>query len=97
MKATDGEIASLPLYTMAQVAEHNRASDCWIVLGTDSADGPFVYDVTDYIEEDEHPGTSEVIIKVAGQDATLEFDSIGHSNAAIRQLKDFRIGRLQKE
>jgi cytochrome b involved in lipid metabolism len=84
--------SQLRLISAEEVAQHNRASDCWIILGTDSPEGAFVYDVTDYI--DDHPGGPEIVTKYAGEDATLMFDMTGHSDEAIEMLKDFVIGKL---
>ena len=34
-------------------------------------------------------------INIAGKEATKEFDDVGHSNDAIKQLGDFYIGELE--
>ncbi|KAG0556115.1 hypothetical protein KC19_11G027300 [Ceratodon purpureus] len=41
---------------------------------------------------DDHPGGDDVLMQVAGKDATEEFDDVGHSKSAIEQLKDFYVG-----
>jgi hypothetical protein len=81
---------SKPFYTLADVAKHNSATDCWMVINDK------VYDVTSFI--DEHPG-GDVILEViilqsatflpdvlefilcsvfqgAGREATKEFDGM---------------------
>jgi len=68
----------------AQIKSHNSFHDCWIVINGK------VYDVTKYL--DEHPGGSEVIMSLAGGDATSEFNDIGHSKSAIKTLDQFEIG-----
>lgn len=43
-----------------------------------------------------HPGGEDAILDWAGKDATKEFESIGHSSEAIRELKAHKIGLLIK-
>ncbi|RZC14982.1 Cytochrome B5 isoform D isoform B [Glycine soja] len=52
-----------------------------------------VLDVTKFLEE--HPGGEEVILEVAGKDATKEFDVIGHSKAAQNMVLKYQVGVLQ--
>lgn len=49
--------------------------------------------MTKFLEE--HPGGEEVLIEVAGKDATKDFDNIGHSKAAHNMLINFQVGVLQ--
>ena len=72
------------LLTEAEIARHNKESDCWIIIKGK------VYDVTDYL--DDHPGGVEIITDLAGQDSTEDFDDVGHSEEAYAQLVDFYIG-----
>lgn len=58
-------------YGVSEVSRHNQASDLWIALHGK------VYDVTKFLKE--HPGGEEVLLNLAGQDATKCFDDIGHS------------------
>uniref|UniRef100_A0A1B0BNV7 Cytochrome b5 n=1 Tax=Glossina palpalis gambiensis TaxID=67801 RepID=A0A1B0BNV7_9MUSC len=60
--------------SLAEVKEHNKASDLWVVIENK------VYDLTKF--RDEHPGGEEVLIEVAGRDATKDFDEVGHSQDA---------------
>ena len=48
--------------------QHRSADSCWVVLYGK------VYDVTSFIPE--HPGGSKIILQLAGQDATEEYDPI---------------------
>ena len=84
--------AELRLITASEVAQHNRASDCWIILDSDFPEGAFVYDVSAYL--DDHPGGPEVVAKYAGEDATIMFEMAGHSDEAVAMLGDFVVGKL---
>lgn len=43
----------------------------------------------------DHPGGAEVMMEVAGEDATNMFEDIGHSTDARAEMKKFEIGRLK--
>lgn len=51
--------------TIEELKEHSSAGDLWLAI-----DGK-VYDVSDFM--DEHPGGSDVMMDVAGVDATDEY------------------------
>ncbi|KAH8155498.1 uncharacterized protein LAJ45_00508 [Morchella importuna] len=51
-----------------EVAKHNSRESCWVIINN------VVYDVTYFL--DSHPGGSKIILKLAGQDATSEYDPI---------------------
>lgn len=56
-----GSISPLLLYAMSGPGgEHNRPSDCWIVVDRK------VYDVTQWAKS--HPGGEDNILQLAGQD-----------------------------
>ncbi|GAB7354803.1 hypothetical protein MBLNU459_g5195t1 [Dothideomycetes sp. NU459] len=55
-------------YTYEEVQQHRSAESCWVVLYGN------VYDVTSFVPE--HPGGSKIILQLAGQDATEEYDPI---------------------
>ncbi|KAJ1845125.1 hypothetical protein LPJ73_004954 [Coemansia sp. RSA 2703] len=74
-------------YTAAEIKQHDKRDDIWIVVHGK------VYDVTKFL--DEHPGGEEVILEVAGLDATDAFEDIGHSEDARELLKDYFVGNLQ--
>ncbi|KAL6255373.1 hypothetical protein P5V15_013711 [Pogonomyrmex californicus] len=74
------------LYTIDEVGRHNNDKDLWIVIHN------MIYDVTSFLQQ--HPGGDEVLLKLAGKDATECFESIGHSHEAINLREDFKIGEL---
>lgn len=71
---------------MAKVAEHSSKSDVWM-----SIHGK-VYNVTKYLED--HPGGEEVLMDRGGKDATEDYEDVGHSNEARKQLDKFEVGEL---
>jgi len=74
-------------YTMAQVATHNTASDCWTVVNGK------VYDVTSW--ENQHPGGAARIIAMCGIDATSAFQNQHDSQTRPNEdLSGFQIGTL---
>ncbi|KAL9880472.1 cytochrome b5 isoform X1 [Glossina fuscipes] len=73
--------------SLAEVKEHNKASDLWVVIENK------VYDLTKF--RDEHPGGEEVLVEVAGRDATKDFDEVGHSQDAKDMMKKYCIGELE--
>ena len=36
---------------MSDVEKHNTEEDCWVTIGSVDKGGPFVYDVTKYLDE----------------------------------------------
>lgn len=54
-----------------------------------------VYDITKYLRL--HPGGEEILINLNGQNATTEFNDIGHSRSAINMLEKFKIGSISDE
>ncbi|KAG9681023.1 L-lactate dehydrogenase, partial [Aureobasidium melanogenum] len=56
------------VYTYDEVSQHRSADSCWVILYNN------VYDVTEFVPE--HPGGAKIILQLAGQDATEEYDPI---------------------
>ncbi|KAA8647485.1 hypothetical protein EYZ11_004405 [Aspergillus tanneri] len=56
------------VFDAAEIAKHNTSESCWVILYGK------VYDVTDFLSE--HPGGARIILKLAGKDATEEYDPI---------------------
>jgi len=71
-------------YTLEDLGKCNHKDACWIVI-----DGK-VYDVTSYLQD--HPGGEEVLLDVAGGDATEPFHDIGHSKDAKQILAKYEKG-----
>ncbi|PSN68412.1 hypothetical protein BS50DRAFT_610011 [Corynespora cassiicola Philippines] len=67
------------VFDYAEVAKHNTAESCWVVLYGN------VYDVTEFIPE--HPGGAKVILQLAGTDATEEYDPIHPPGILEENLK----------
>ncbi|EGX91753.1 L-lactate ferricytochrome c oxidoreductase [Cordyceps militaris CM01] len=57
-----------PELDAAEVARHNTADSCWVILYGK------VYDVTSFLSA--HPGGSRIILSLAGQDATEDYDPV---------------------
>jgi len=75
-------------FTMQDVAERNTSSDIYMVVHDK------VYDCTKFL--DEHPGGEEVMLDVAGQDATEAFEDVGHSDEAREVLDGLLVGELKR-
>ena len=65
-----------------EIVEHNTKDSCWLLI-----DGK-VYDVTKF----KHPGGKQILLQNSGQDATTQFEDIGHSEKADEYLKELYIG-----
>jgi hypothetical protein len=70
-------------FTADQVAQHNSASDCYIIINGK------VYDARSYINQ--HPGGMEAIVSGCGTDATDMFAQI-HSQSVYSILSPFYVG-----
>ncbi|CAN4096310.1 unnamed protein product [Withania somnifera] len=74
-------------YSKAEVALHNKRTDCWIIIKDK------VFDVTSYVEE--HPG-GDAILDHAGDDSTEGFYGPQHATRVFEMIDDFCIGDLEK-
>ena len=70
----------------ATLAKHDKREDVWLSINSK------VYNVTKYLED--HPGGEEVLLDRAGKDATEDFEDVGHSNQARKELDNFEVGEL---
>lgn len=75
------------LYTMAEVAKHNKKDDVWVVV-----DGQ-VLDVTTFLPD--HPGGEKAILLYAGRDATEEFNMLHDPKVIPRYAPDAVIGKVK--
>ncbi|KAJ5526290.1 hypothetical protein N7494_012940 [Penicillium frequentans] len=67
------------VFDAAEVAKHNNSKSCWVILYDK------VYDVTDFVAD--HPGGANVILKLAGRDATEEYDPVHPTGTLEDNLK----------
>lgn len=92
VSTSSDEPGALPSYTLAQVAEHASASDCWMAV-----EGK-VYDVSTYVPQ--HPAPLSVITPWCGKDAVEGMRTKGygrdHSPAGWTLLEQFLIGNLAR-
>lgn len=75
-----------PFITLATVAKHKTRNDIWLSIHDK------VYNVTEYMEN--HPGGEEVLMDRAGAIATEDFEDVGHSRDARKQLDKYELGML---
>ncbi|KAF2485658.1 cytochrome b5-like heme/steroid binding domain-containing protein [Neohortaea acidophila] len=73
----------------SDVSEHTSKKDLYMVIHDK------IYDASSFV--DEHPGGEEVMLDVAGQDATEAFEDVGHSDEAREILNGLLIGTLQRK
>ena len=74
-------------YSLDEIAKHNTEEDCWLVIHGK------VYDVTEFLPD--HPGGPEIIVDLAGKDATDEFEDIGHSEDARQMMAEYEVGEIE--
>ena len=73
-------------YTLADVAAHASASDCWMVLNSSK-----VYNLTPFIAM--HPGGNSIVAS-CGKDGTSAFASVPHTSNAVALEATYLIGSL---
>lgn len=84
------EEAPLPIYTLQEVASHNTAEDCWIIVGSD------VINATSFFGK--HPGGDANLLKGCGKDATEMFASVKkHDPLGYQKAKELAIGILVED
>merc|ERR1712179_157230 len=74
------------IISISQVRTHNKKDDCWIIIDNK------VFNVTPFLKQ--HPGGADVILDLAGKDATEAFKDVGHSKDALDMLPDYLVGVL---
>ena len=81
--------ASKPAISPQEVARHNKADDCWVVI-----DG-FVYDVTFFLPN--HPGGEDVIRANAGKDVSAVFGPLHAKGTLEKNIpEEYQLGPLSK-
>ncbi|CAH0057027.1 unnamed protein product [Clonostachys solani] len=73
-------------FTLQEVAKHNGTDDLYMVIRNK------VYDSTSFLKK--HPGGEDVLLEVAGTDATEAYDEVGHGETADRLLSKLYVGEL---
>uniref|UniRef100_A0A1A9WQP8 Cytochrome b5 n=1 Tax=Glossina brevipalpis TaxID=37001 RepID=A0A1A9WQP8_9MUSC len=74
------------LFSCKQVSEHNNNKSSWLIIHNN------VYDVTTFLNE--HPGGEEVLLELAGKEATEYFEDVGHSSDAREMMKKYKVGEI---
>lgn len=72
-----------------EVAKHNSASSCWMIIGNK------VYDITSYLRI--HPGGPGTILPYCGADGTAAFGGKPHSQYAQSLLVNYYVGNLNAQ
>ncbi|KAI9689248.1 MAG: hypothetical protein M1820_010192 [Bogoriella megaspora] len=67
------------VFSFEEVSKHKSQESCWVILYGN------VYDVTDFMPE--HPGGAKIILQLAGQDATEEYDPVHPPGTLEKNLK----------
>lgn len=74
-------------YTAAQVKKHNKATDCWTIVGRG------VYNVTGWINK--HPGGAAPIRALCGKNGSASFGGVhGSDPIAKASLAKMKVGTL---
>lgn len=79
-------------YTRAEVAQHNKEGDCWLIIKNRGSDRLKVYDISEYA--DMHPGGSAIFTH-AGGDATEGFHGPQHPPTVFDVVDEYCIGWLE--
>ncbi|KAK9428547.1 hypothetical protein V1505DRAFT_357712 [Lipomyces doorenjongii] len=72
---------------MQEIAKHKTKDDNWIIIHGK------VYDVTDYGKD--HPGGLDILLEVAGTDATSAYEDVGHSEDAAEIMHSYLVGVME--
>ncbi|KAG9298685.1 hypothetical protein G9A89_012753 [Geosiphon pyriformis] len=73
-------------FTVEEVQQHNKEDSIWIIVHDK------VFDVTNFL--DEHPGGKKVLVKVAGTDATKQFDNFHNLSILDKYAPKLLIGEI---
>ncbi|KPJ00364.1 PREDICTED: cytochrome b5-like [Papilio xuthus] len=76
-------------FTRKEIAERDTKAETVFVIANK------VYDVTKFV--DDHPGGHEILVNVAGKDASEQFEDAGHSLDAKELMQKYYIGELVEQ
>jgi len=76
------------IWTLSDVAKHNKPDDCWVVVNGK------VLDATKFLKD--HPGGAKAILLYAGKDATEEFNMLHEDSVIDRYAPYTVIGKIAK-
>ncbi|EAN93525.1 putative cytochrome b5-like protein [Trypanosoma cruzi] len=74
------------IISFAEAAKHTKEDDLWLIINKK------VYDITKFV--DQHPGGVDTLTGAAGKDGTDDFNSVGHSDSAKKEMEKYYIGEL---
>ena len=90
------------LISLSELSSHKASKNAWVAIqgkgtvfcnigeGRDLTTA--VLDISSYLNE--HPGGEEILLDVAGGDATTAFEDVGHSDDAKEAMDSLCIGKL---
>ncbi|KAK9364636.1 hypothetical protein V1509DRAFT_498194 [Lipomyces kononenkoae] len=87
LKARWKNEVEVKVISMQEVAKHKTKYDNWIIIHGK------VYDVTDYGKD--HPGGLDILLDVAGTDATSAYEDVGHSEDAAEIMHSYLVGVIE--
>ena len=79
-------MAATKAFTFEEVAKHNTAADNWLIIHGG------VYDVSKFAAE--HPGGKKVLERVAGTDATKQFDQFHNDSTLVKIGGPYKLGQI---
>ncbi|KXG47578.1 Cytochrome b5 [Penicillium griseofulvum] len=80
-------MAALKEFDASEVATHKTKNDLFVIIHGK------VYDITNYVRD--HPGGADVLLDVAGTDATEAYEDVGHSEDANEILETYLVGTVK--
>eukprot|EP00658_Telonema_sp_P-2_P054154 TRINITY_DN43102_c0_g1_i1.p1 TRINITY_DN43102_c0_g1~~TRINITY_DN43102_c0_g1_i1.p1 ORF type:complete len:132 (-),score=42.88 TRINITY_DN43102_c0_g1_i1:430-825(-) len=83
------EAKKLKQISLKEFKKHGTPDDLWLCIRGK------VLDVTKYQED--HPGSDTILQDMAGKDATLDFDDVGHTSDAKTLRDELVIGEMSLE
>jgi len=81
-------------YTRAEVAQHAREGDCWLIIRPRNSEKDMVYDISEYAGY--HPG-GDAIYNNAGGDSTVGFSGPQHPPTVQDVISEYCIGWVEDE